>query len=152
MANTIVLKGDPLQKERAAGGAITPGHLCLVNSLNKIVVHPTAGGNFLGAVAIEDALQGRDIDDAYASGEVTQYVVVRPGDEFTGIFTTSQVIFVGDVLERAGNGTVSKHTPPTESTLGVYTATTMYHKAIIGRALEAVTTTGATARIQIEAC
>lgn len=149
--NTILLKGDPLRKEGKAGGAITPGHLIVENSSGNLVVHPTAGGNAQALIAIEDALQGKEISGAYAANNRVQYVALRPGDEFYAILTTSQTIAIGDFLESNGDGTFRKHTPPTEASNGVMSATELYYKAIVARAREAKTTTGTVARIILEA-
>lgn len=148
---TIVLKGDPIRKELKAGGAITPGHLCQRNSSNNVVVHPTAGGNASAIVAIEDSLQGNEIDDAYASNDRVQLAYLSSGMEVVCILTTSQTVVIGDLLESVGNGTLRKHTVQAADSVGALLAgESIYTNPAIFRAIEAVTTTGATARIACE--
>lgn len=148
---TIVLKGDPIRKELKAGGAITPGHLCQRNSAGNIVVHPTAGGNASAIVAIEDSLQGNDVDDAYASSDRVHLAYLTSGMEVACILTTSQTVVIGDLLESAGDGTLRKHTVQAADSVGALLAgESIYTFPAIFRAIEAVTTTGATARIACE--
>src|SRR3990167_1803540 len=126
---TILLKGDPLRKEREAGGAITPGDLIKVGSDGKVVVHATAGGNAQRALAIENDLAGEEIGDAYASGERVQYLVCRRGDEVMALLKASENVVVGDFLESAGDGTLQKHV--------VESSGAIYVEQIVGMVLEA---------------
>lgn len=148
---TIVLKGDALRKELKSGGAITPGHLVQRNSAGDVVVHPTAGGNATAVFAIEDSLQGNEVDDAYADDDRVQVAYLSTGMEVAGILTTSQTIAIGDLLESAGNGRLRKHTVQAADSAGVLNAgESIYPRAAVVRAIEAVTTTTATARIACE--
>lgn len=136
---TILLKGDPLRKEGKAGGTITPGQLIKENSSALLIVHAQAGGPAQAWFATEDALQGNDISDDYSSGNRVQFVAARPGDEIYAILATSQTVAIGDLLESAGNGNLRKHGGNMES-----------GDCILAVAREAVTTTGAVARIVVE--
>ena len=138
---TILLKGDPLRKEREAGGAITPGDLIKVGSDGKVVVHATAGGNAQRAFAIENDLAGEEIGDAYASGERVQYLVCRRGDEVMARLKASENVVVGDFLESAGDGTLQKHV--------VESSGAIYVEQIVGMVLEA-SNVGTVARVAIE--
>lgn len=142
---TILLKGDGLYKEALAGGAITPGHLIDRNSSNRFVVHATAAGNAYPMFALEDEAQGKDITDAYASGEIVNAVIPQKGAEIYAIVAAAApAIVIGDELESAGNGTVRKvaTTAVTQSNL----------RRVIGRALEAVDNSagGSAVRLKIE--
>lgn len=147
---TIVLKGDPIRKECVAGGAITPGHLVSFDSNGDLVVHPTEGGDAQPRFAVEQEFIGDGITDAYADDDQVQYVVARPGDEIYAILTTSQTIKKGDALMSKGDGTLEKHTAQSINESGSAT-TAIVPDRIVGYALEDKTTTGATARIRIEA-
>lgn len=141
MANKIVLKGNPDQETVKAGGTVTPGHLVQLNSSNEYVVHGVTGGNHSAMFAIEDSLQGNDIDDDYTSGNQMQIVNCAPADEINAILHTNQNIAVGDYLESAGNGRLQEH--------GVDSGAMIYSRPIVAQAREAVTTVGATARIRV---
>lgn len=148
---TIVLKGDPIRKELKAGGTITPGHLVMRNSSNAVVVHNAAGGNASAHFALEDSLQGNGVDDNYSSGNRVQTAMLSTGMEVAAILTTSQTIVIGDLLESTGNGTVRIYNPTEADSAGVLgNAEVIYPHAPILRAIEAVTTTGSTARIACE--
>jgi len=148
---TVVLKGDPIRKEIKAGGAITPGHLVERNTSGNVVVHPTAGGNYSPTFAIEDSLQGKEITDAYATNNRVQVAFLSSGMEVAAILTTSQTIVIGDLLESAGNGTVRKHTVQAADSVGALEAGEQIPTLLARlRAIEAVTTTVATARIACE--
>ncbi len=151
MANTIVLKGDPVYKEAVANGAITPGHLLQFNSNDKIEVHGTAKGNAQPMFAIEEAVIGDDIDDAYAADDTVLYVVARPGDEINALLKNGENVAKGDFLESAGDGTLQKHTAIAANEGGSATYT-IYTRGIVAMAMEDLNnTTGSAARIRVEA-
>ncbi|OQX08805.1 MAG: hypothetical protein BWK76_23115, partial [Desulfobulbaceae bacterium A2] len=72
-AHRIVIKGTGIRYEALANAALTPGHLLYLLSTGKVAVHATAAGNAEKMFAVEDDLQGNDIDDAYSSGDLVQY-------------------------------------------------------------------------------
>lgn len=147
---TIILKAEQhmVQNEAVAGGAITPGHLVALNTSGQVVVHPTAGGTSPEkAFAIENDARGHGITDAYASGDRVRYAVCPPGVEVYAILTTSQTITVGDVLESAGNGTLRERVAQTS--VGATSPAVAVRDPAIATAIEAVTTTGSTARIKV---
>jgi hypothetical protein len=141
--NTVILKkfGNPIRIERAPGGTITPGHLVKINSSDQLVVHSTAAGRMSPMmVAVEDELQGNGITDTYtvSNGGRVQAEVLRPGDEFYGILTTSQTISIGDLLESTGDGTLRE----------MALSSVDDPQLPCAMAVEAVTTTSAVARIK----
>jgi hypothetical protein len=95
--------------------------------------------------ALEDELQGKEIGDNYSSGNRVLYGVFRTGEEINAILATSQTIVIGDLLESAGNGYLRKHSPDPEDS-----EFRAVQQGILARAMEAVTTTGAVARIRAE--
>lgn len=145
MANTIKLKKySDIIEEYPANAAITPGHLIELGSNGKVLVHNSAGENVLPMFALEDELQGRGINTAFAADEPVQCWVAGRGDIVNAILTTSQTVVVGDFLESAGNGTLQKHVPNTDSAGG-----NIYGAQLVGVAVAAVTTTSAVARIAV---
>jgi len=75
MSHTVKLKKyvDNVY-EKVANAAITPGHLLELMSTNKVKVHASLAGVVTSKMfALEDELQGKEIDDAYAADDVVQH-------------------------------------------------------------------------------
>jgi hypothetical protein len=138
MANSVILK-DYLKifEEYEAAAAIKPGMLIEYTSAGKVQAHSTAGGNVLTMVALEDELQGNDLDDAYAADDPVQCWLPTRGAQALLIVADGQNIAVGDLLESDGNGYVQKH----EADSGGTTTPNQ----IVGQALEAVDMSGSSA-------
>lgn len=137
---TIILKGCGIRKERTAGGVITPGHLVYLTSANTVAVHANAGQNAQKAFAVENDLVGGTISDNYAASSKVQYEIMERGAEVNALIANGENISIGDALESAGDGTLQKHTPDSES-VDVDSSgnvVTVYGEAIVGYALEAV--------------
>src|SRR5687768_14727202 len=95
---TIFLKppeklGDHYDEARCVTAVIYPGMLCeMVGTvtggsagtfppeMRTVKPHATADGIHAGLIAIEDALQGRTTDDAYAVGDLVRFVQLNRGD------------------------------------------------------------------------
>ena len=107
MANRIALiTNGRLSEERAAGG-ITPGHLLQMSAgADTVIVHGTEGGYAERMIALEDALQGRNRDTAYTSGEVVTLLHAVPGDVNDMYIKAGEDIAIGDKLISAGDGTL----------------------------------------------
>lgn len=110
---TIVLKGSPERQEYKAGGAITPGMLCRLQSDGTIIANPWAGETVPKRIALENDLEGEAVSDAYASAERVQTGVFKSGEEFAALLAFSQTIVIGDHLEPATGGYWQKHTQVT---------------------------------------
>lgn len=145
-------------KEAVANAAITPGHLIERMTTGKMRAHATAGGNVVPVMfALEDSLQGNEITTAYTANNQMFFIVPLPGDEIYAILANGENVAIGDDLESAGDGTLRKHVPQTES-LGTDSSgnlTTIVPNRIVGSALEAVDMSGSsgadpTGRILIE--
>lgn len=106
MANRIQLKGGFRLEEAVAAGTITPGHLLEVNSDGKVIVHNSEGAYAERLFAVEDALQGNEIDDDYSAADLVQYHVVDPGAEVYAYIQAGQDIDIGDLLISGGDGTL----------------------------------------------
>ena len=140
---TILLKGDPLRKEGKANAAITPGDLIERMSTGNVRKHASAGQNNNRLFAVEDDLQGNGVSDNYSTNNKVQFVAARAGDEIYARIATSQTIVIGDKLESAGDGSLRKHTATSAGAVE-------YPEAIVGIALEAVTTTSSAGRCEVE--
>lgn len=104
--STIILKGDPIYKEKDAGGAITPGDLIQRSSDGDVDVHGTAGGNAAKLFAVENDIAGDGINDAYAAGEVCKFAAVYPGCEVYAWLADGENAAIGSYLESNGDGTL----------------------------------------------
>ena len=101
--NTIKLKKySDVIEEFVAASAITPGMLVALNSAGKVEPHGTAGGNAIPMFALEDELQGKTIDDAYAANDPVQVWIAGRGDIVNAI--AGDAITAGAFLVSAGNG------------------------------------------------
>jgi len=122
--------------EYDAASAITPGMLIELTSAGKVQAHANAGQDAAPLFALEDELQGRDIDDAYSADDKVQCWSPVPGEEVLAILEDGENVAIGDFLESAGNGNVQKYTADTESSAF---AGSTYTRQIVGQALEALT-------------
>lgn len=152
---TIILKGreNAVRDERPAGGAITPGHLVVMNSSGNFVVHNVAKGRAQRTFAVEyenllpNKTSAGGIDDAYGSGDLVQAETVQPGAwVYALVAASATAITKGALLESAGDGTlklVSDFTDAEIDSIG---------GGSIARALEAVDNSGGAtpARIRVE--
>jgi hypothetical protein len=134
--NTIKIKKySDVIEEMIAAAAIYPGMVVEMDSAGKAKVHATAGGTVVPImVALEDELQGKGIDDAYAANDKVQVWIPNSGDQFYGIIADGQTIAKGDLLESDGYGRLQKHVPDKGSQDSIYQA------AIVGVALDTVST------------
>lgn len=142
--NTIKLKKYlDIIDEREAESAITPGMLVELTSTGTVQPHSTAEGDAIPAFALEDELQGNDIDDAYSAGDQVQIWVPQRGEEVYAILANGYDVDIGDWLASNGNGYLREHTTEAES-WGVSEAgaVTVYPLQIVAQALEAVDTSG----------
>lgn len=102
---TITLLGEPhVNEDGAAAAAITPGYL--VDGIASIAVHSSAGAAVQRSFALERNELGKDIDDAYASGDYVKVGVFKPGERVLAWVASGQTITANDRLESAGNGTL----------------------------------------------
>lgn len=108
MSNTIRLKGCGRYEEALANAILSPGHLIEILSTGKVRKHATEGGLAERAFAIEDALQGKTVADAYAADDRVGYVLAAPGDEINAVVKAGENVAIGDKLISAGDGTLIK--------------------------------------------
>lgn len=140
--NTIKLKKYlDIIEEYKAHEVITPGELLELNSDKEVLPHATAGGNVLAMFALEDELQGKDIDDDYVTGDQVQVWVTVRGEEVYAILKDGENVSIGDFLESAGDGLLQKHTKDIVeggSSLESMPDTTIYTNQIVAIALQAL--------------
>jgi hypothetical protein len=99
-ANTVVVKGNGIRKERLAGAAITPGHVLKLQSGNTVVPHNGAAETTSTWVAIENEIFGKDLNTAYATNDNVLIEVLVPGCEFYALIGAgAPAIVIGDILE-----------------------------------------------------
>lgn len=149
----IILKGTGIRKERPAAGTITPGMLVEINSSDDVAFHSVAGGNARKAFAVEDDLQGNDINDDYLVGVQTQFNVMKSGEEVMALLAVLENVAIGDPLESAGNGHLQAYSPPVDIEGSPAFTQTHDNNVIVAYALEAVdlSTSGIPAtRIDVE--
>ena len=107
--NTIVLDDrSNIRDEAQANAALYPGYLLEKLSTGKVRAHATAGGSWGGHVALEDALQGNGVDDAYAANDLVFVATFRKGDKANLVLADGETIVIGDLVESAGDGTIRK--------------------------------------------
>ena len=117
--NTIkIVKHSDNIEEYAAAAAIYPGSLLELTTSNTVQVHSTAGGN-VGPIcfALEDELQGKGIDTAYAAADKVQVWFPAPGDVVLAILADGQSVGEGDKLESNGAGYLQAHSADEASIL-----------------------------------
>ena len=134
--NTVLVMSDfSLPKEAAAAGTITPGMLIERISAGTVRAHAAAGQNAVPLFALEDDLQGNDIDDDYAALDNVLFRHFLPGDEVYTLLNDGETAVIGSFLESAGNGKLQVHTASSAGAVE-------YPKAIVATALEAVDMSG----------
>lgn len=141
-AHTVLLKGRGVQKEAAAGGAITPGMLINYTTSSTVVVHASADANAVPMFALENEDVGKDLNSAYASGEQTRFILPERGAEIYALLPASAAaVVVGDLLASNGAGYLKKTAAPTVAITNV--------TSIVARALEAVDNSGGGSPVRI---
>lgn len=107
--NTITLKGNPIQKERFASAALSPGHLLEVLSTGKVQKNTNASVLVSRNFALENEVLGEDLTDAYAAEDTVLYGAFPAGAEVNArVAVGATAIVIGDRLEAAADGTVRK--------------------------------------------
>lgn len=92
-------------EEYTAGGTIYPGMFLIMSAADTVVAHnDDAPANQLVMVACEDALQGRDLNDPYVTGDPVKVFIPQRGDEVYSILEDGANVAVGAYLESNGAG------------------------------------------------
>ena len=108
--NTIWLGGPRTEiGDIAASETILPGHL--VERFNNGGIwryrkHATAAASTVRAVATEQSMLNKGVDDAYAAGDLMEVTECATGCYMWMFIASGQNIVAGQKLESAGDGTL----------------------------------------------
>lgn len=95
-------------EEWIANAAITPGMLVQLMSTGKVRAHTPANGNAIPMFALEDELQGKAIDEAYAAADQVQVWIPYRGDQVYALLSDGENVVIGDFLASNGDGYLQK--------------------------------------------
>ena len=138
--NTIkVKKYSDVIEEMVASAAITPGMLLIIESTGKVKAHNQADKDVFPIFALEDELQGKGIDDAYAANAPVQCWIPYRGDIVNAILADGENVAIGDPLTSDGYGRLKKHVTDAGSSAVPWT---VYPEQIVGYAAEALDLSG----------
>ena len=135
---SIAITSNQPPKEGIAYGTIYPGMLLeRTATANQVQPHTDDRGRVYGnLVAVEDSLQGNDVNDAYTAANQCFFKSFLPGDEILGYVGIGTSIAIGDQLCSNGAGALEKFTQ--DSSFGGE------EPYVFGTALEACTAIAAT--------
>ena len=138
--NTIkVKKYSDVIEEMVASAAVTPGMLLIIESTGKVKAHNQADKDAFPIFALEDELQGKGIDDAYAANAPVQCWIPYRGDIVNAILADGENVAIGDPLTSDGHGRLKKHVTDTGASTVPWT---VYPEQIVGYAAEALDLSG----------
>jgi hypothetical protein len=108
--NTVFLGGERIQVgDLPVSEAVTPGHLVERHNNGGIIrwrKHATAGGGGPVAVATNQSMLNKGVDDVYAIGDLAEVSVLQAGGTAWMFIASGQNITAGQKLESAGDGTL----------------------------------------------
>jgi hypothetical protein len=138
---SIILKNClNVQIEGDAVATITPGMLIeLTSTANALQAHSNAGQNAVPLFALEDELQGNNLDVNYDAADKVQAWYPQRGDEVLAILADGENASIGSFLESNGAGYLQVHVADTESfESGEAGSITVYPLQIVAQAIEAL--------------
>lgn len=139
--NTIkVKKYSDVIEEYVASAAVYPGMLLKLESTGKVKAHDAADQDAFPIFALEDELQGKGIDDAFAANDRIQCWIPNRGDMVYAILADGQKVAIGDNVTSDGNGRLKKHV--TDIGASGAALVPVYPLQIVGQAVEALDLTG----------
>jgi len=109
-----MLLGEFRREESVAAATIEPGMLLELTSADKVQAHSVSGGTAERAFAVEDALQGKSIEDDYDADDIVSYNLVMPGSVVFAILKKGENVDVGDFLSSDGAGRLIEYTAGSE--------------------------------------
>jgi len=90
-----------------ASAEILPGMVCeLFDNAGSLDVRPLASAKKSRLIAVENDLAGKDITDAYASGDRVQLVTFKSGDIARMRVANGETVTQGDEVESNSDGYV----------------------------------------------
>lgn len=103
--NTVkVKKYSDVIEEYVAAAAITPGMLLEYTVDREVQPHSEADGTAIPMFALEDELQGNDIEDDYAIDDPVQVWIAGRGDQVRAILADGETVAIGEYLVSHGDG------------------------------------------------
>lgn len=138
--HTIILKNYvKVFEEYKAAAALLPGQLLELTSAGTVRKHSGAGKTAIPMFAIEDALQGKEIGDAYATDDQVRVWIPQRGDIVYALLADEESVVVGDFVESNGGGYLRKVVRTNESweSTDSQQAKSQYDQHIVGVVLEA---------------
>lgn len=141
---TITITSNQPPKEGIASGTIKPGMVLVrTSTADTVQAHSSSEGRvYANLVAIEDELQGNDIDDDYSSAARVFFRSFLTGDEVFAYIASGQSIAIGDELTSNGDGYLKKLVNDSSSA--------DQDKVAFGTALTACDASSAAARCRVE--
>lgn len=134
---TVDLYGDGCQHEAEALGAITPGML-IERAEGGVQAHSGDGEGGNLHFALEYGLTGRDIDDAYETGDNVLFKTFVPGGGVFALLLDGETVTDGDYLISNGDGKLAAQDASSTA-------------VIVAQALEDKAASGSDERIRVEA-
>ena len=137
---TVILKNySNVFEEYKASAGITPGMLVELIAAGTIRKHGNAGQTALVMFAIEDALQGKGITEAYVANDICRVWIPQRGDIGNVLLADGETVVIGDLLESDGAGRLRKRRRANDSweSADSQQAHSTYDQCIVGCALEA---------------
>lgn len=111
MSNTIILSGGYKKIQSLtinSSATLKPGMIAALNSSGELIAQATEGAACEKLVILEDALQGKTVNDAYTAGTVADAAVIFPGSEAQVLLKAGEKVVVGDYVTGAGAGKFQK--------------------------------------------
>lgn len=106
---TIFLGGERTQiGDLAVSEAVTPGHLVERFNSGGVIRWRKATADIAGpaALATEQSMLNKGVDDAYATGDLAEVSVLHAGAAGWAYIASGQNVAAGDLLGSAGGGTL----------------------------------------------
>lgn len=107
-SRTIQIRGDFQRYEALTSANVYPGEIVELASGGTVAPCNNEGTFCEKAFAVEDALQGNDVTDVIASGNLCQFNVQEPGNIVQARVQDGQHIEIGDVVYCGTAGRVRK--------------------------------------------
>ena len=105
--NTIILKSySNVIEEYRAGGDIYPGCFVKLNASGQVVVADGSEDAYLPMVAIEDALQGKGINDKFETGDLVRCWIPQRGDQVYAVLADGHDVAIGTIVTLTASGYV----------------------------------------------
>lgn len=108
-----VLDNPVIENDKIASEAITPGMLVELvadGTESKVRKNASATNQVEMAVALNQSMLNRGVDDAYPAGDLVEVWKLQVGDMFWGIVPSGQDIAINDLLQSNGDGKLKEAT------------------------------------------